>query len=44
LPVTRLEILIAFDDPYDTFEAIIVIENKIVAFHPLDNSEPETIH
>jgi len=32
------------DDPYDTFEAIIVIENNIVAFHPLDNSEPETIH
>jgi hypothetical protein len=44
LPATRLEILIAFDDPYDTFEAIIVIENKVIAFHPLDNSEPETIH
>ena len=44
LPTTRLEILIAFDDPYDTSEAIIVIENNIVAFHPLDNSEPETIH
>jgi hypothetical protein len=44
LPATRLEVLIAFDDPYDTSEAIIVIENNIVAFHPLDNSEPENIH
>jgi hypothetical protein len=44
LPATRLEILIVFDDPYDTSEAIIVIENNIVAFHPLDNSDPETIH
>jgi len=44
LPTTRLEILIAFDDPYDTSEAIIVIENNRVAFHPLDNSESETIH
>jgi hypothetical protein len=44
LPANRLEILIAFDDPSDTFEAIIVIENNIVAYHPLDNSKPETIH
>jgi hypothetical protein len=44
LPTTRLEILIAFDDPYDTSEAIIVIENNTVSFYPLDNSEPETVH
>ena len=44
LPPTRLEILIAFDDPYDRSEAIIVIENRIVAFHPLDSSESETVH
>ena len=44
LPATRLEILIAFDDPYDRSEAIIVIENGVVAFHPLAGSESETIH
>ena len=44
LPSTRVEILIAVNDPYDTVDGIIVIEHNIVAFHPLDNPEPETIH
>ena len=44
LPATRLEVLIAFEDLYDRSEAIIVIQNGIVAFHPLDGSESETIH
>lgn len=44
LPATRLEFLLAVDDPYGPAEAIIVIENNIVAFHPVDDAEPETIH
>ena len=43
MPKTRVEILIGANERGDS-RAIIVIENGIVAVHPLDESGSETIH
>ena len=42
MPKSRVEVLIEANE-HDR-RAIIVIENGIVGVHPLDESEPQTIH